>query len=377
MNISILGSTGSIGKQTLEVVKHLNTINVVGLSTNTNIELLKQQIEQFSPQAVAVIDAAKADELEDAVEIPVYKGIEGLNTIATLQEAETVVTSVVGSIGLLPTLQAINAKKNIALANKETLVCGGELVMNAVKKHKVQLRPIDSEHSALWQCLDGKNMSEIKKLIITCSGGPFKDYTLEQLKKVTLYDALKHPTWNMGAKITIDSATLMNKGLEVIEAHWLYGVDYENIEVVIHPQSTIHSMVEYCDGSILAQLSLPDMKLPIQYALTYPKRHPSLQKSLDWRNMTLNFSLPDLEKFPCLRYAYNAGKTGGTMPTVLNAANEVVVDLFLKNKISFVAIAQKIKEILDAHMVMKHPEIEDILRSDAQTRKQVIELQEN
>lgn len=374
MNLSILGSTGSIGQQTLDVVKHLNHARVCGLTTHTNIALLKQQIKEFSPQAVAVMDEANADMLAEEVDIPVYKGINGLNTIATLSETETVVNSVVGSIGLVPTLRAIAAKKNIALANKETLVCGGELVMNAVRKHGVHLRPIDSEHSALWQCLEGKNPDEIKKLIVTCSGGPFRNYSSEQLQSVQAEDALRHPTWNMGHKITIDSATLMNKGFEVIEAHWLYNIDYDAIEVVIHPESVVHSLVEFVDHSILAQLSLPDMKLPIQYALTHPRRHPSLQPRIDWSRMSFHFEKPNNELFPCLTYGYTAGKAGGTMPTVLNAANEALVHLFLQKKIVFPDIQTKIKQMLDAHHQLHHPELEDILTIDQKTRARVQEM---
>jgi len=336
-NISILGSTGSIGTQTLDIVKNnSDEFKIIGLTTNTNIELLKKQIIEFKPEVVAVMDNKKADELKQNVDINVYSGIEGIIKIATLDGADTVVNSLVGSIGVKPTIEAIKNKKNIALANKETLVTAGSIVMEEVRKNNVNFMPIDSEHSAIFQCINGEQIKDINKITITASGGPFRNYSKEQLENVTVQDALKHPTWNMGNKITIDSATLMNKGFEVIETHWLYGIDYENIDVVIHPQSIVHSMVEFKDHSTLAQMSIPDMKMPIQYALSYPKRFSLKTKKLNLTELkNLNFEKPNFDLFPCLKYAYEAGKIGGTLPAVLNAANEVAVYAFLDNKIKF------------------------------------------
>ena len=321
--LSILGSTGSIGTQTLDIVKsNLNEFKVIGLTTNKNIELLKKQIIEFKPEAVAVMDEEKADELKKDADINVYSGIDGIIKIATLNEADTVVNSLVGSVGVKPTIEAIKNKKKIALSNKETLVTAGSVVMEEVRKNNVNLMPIDSEHSAIFQCLSNQSTDDINKIIITASGGPFRNYTKEQLENVAVEDALKHPTWNMGNKITIDSATLMNKGFEVIEAYWLYNIPYEKVEIVIHPQSIIHSMVEFKDNSTLAQLSFPDMKIPIQYALSYPKRFPLQTKKLNLTEIkNLSFEKPNLDLFPCLKYAYDAGIKSGTLPSVLNAVN--------------------------------------------------------
>ena len=281
-HLSILGSTGSIGTQTLEIVKQFpDEFKVVGLTTNKNSDLLLKQIKEFKPKAVAIMDKSKTDELLNFSSCQVYSGIDGLNKIATLNEADTVVNALVGSIGIEPTYNAIKNKKNIALANKETLVAAGSLIMDEVKKNSVNLMPIDSEHSAIFQCLNGENIKEVEKITITCSGGPFRNYTKQQLENVSLQSALNHPTWSMGNKITIDSATLMNKGFEVIEAHWLYGIDYEKIKIVIHPQSIVHSLVEFADKSVMAQLGIPDMKIPIQYALSYPKRFQNSNAQLD------------------------------------------------------------------------------------------------
>lgn len=380
-SLSILGSTGSIGTQALEVVDALGSdYNVVGLSTNQNIALLEQQIKKYHPVAVAVFDKGRADVLKERLEkqkmgVPVYSGIEGLNKLATLSEADTVVTAVVGNIGLLPTINAIKAKKNIALANKETLVCGGHLIMDAVKKNKVSLMPIDSEHSAIFQCLNGENRKEVRKIILTCSGGAFRGKTKAELVHMKAKDALKHPTWNMGSKITIDSATLMNKGLEVIEAHWLFGVDYKDIEVVLHPQSIIHSMVEFIDSSTIAQLGLPSMKLPIQYALAYPERKKAVVAAPDLVKIKeLSFSYPDMETFSCLCHAYAAGMKGGSMPTAMNAANEVLVDAFLKDKIGFLDIADNIKKVMDNHNMIKNPDVDDILDVDKKIREETKRL---
>jgi len=333
--LSILGSTGSIGTQTLEIVRQFpNEFKIVGLTANKNSDLLLKQIKEFRPKAVSIMDRSKADDLLNFSSCQVYSGLEGLNKIAALSEADTVVNSLVGSAGIEPTYNAIKAKKNIALANKEALVAAGSVIMDEVKKNNVKLMPIDSEHSAIFQCLNGENKNEIEKITLTCSGGPFKNLTKEQMEKVTVDDALKHPTWNMGNKITIDSSTLMNKGFEVIEAHWLYGIGYEKIKVVIHPQSIIHSLVEFHDKSVIAQMGLPDMKIPIQYALSYPKRFPNMQKSLNLAEIkNLEFKEPDLDMFPCLKYAYESGEKGGTLPAVMNAANEAAVHtLFLKIK---------------------------------------------
>ena len=367
-NIAILGSTGSIGTQTLDVIsKNPDKFKVVALSVNSNIELLKEQIEKFRPLAVSVMDKAKADQLN--VYIPVYSGLEGLKKIATLDEADTIVTSVVGSIGLEPTIAAIRKHKNIALANKETLVTAGELVMKEAKQHNVTIMPIDSEHSALFQCLNGEDITKVRRLIITCSGGPFRNKSMQELLQMKASDALKHPTWKMGAKITIDSSTLMNKGFEVIEAKWLYNIN--NIDVVVHPQSIIHSMVEYVDKSIMAQLGTPDMRIPIQYALSYPKRINNELEPLDITKQDLTFEKPDTKRFPCLSYAFEALEKGGTLAAVINAANEVVVKEFLNDKITFMQIPQLIRNAMDNHKIIKNPELNDIIEVDKQTRIQV------
>jgi len=371
-NLSILGSTGSIGTQTLDIVKNnLNEFKVVGLTTNKNIELMKKQIDEFKPEAVAVMDNEKADLLKKDVDVNVYSGIDGIIKIATLDGVDTVVNSLVGSIGVKPTIEAIKNKKNIALANKETLVTAGSIVMEEVKKNDVKLMPIDSEHSAIFQCINGEKIKDINKITITASGGPFRNFTKEQFEDVTVNDALKHPTWNMGNKITIDSATLMNKGFEVIETHWLYGISYENIEVVVHPQSIIHSLVEFKDNSVISQLGNPDMKLPIQYALSYPNRLSLNIKKLNLMEIKqLTFEKPNFELFPCLNYAYDAGKIGGTMPAVLNAANEIVVTAFLKNKIRFLDIPQLINEMMQEHNVIKKPDLQQILETDRKIKEE-------
>ena len=377
--ISILGSTGSIGTQTLDIVKdNPDEFKIVGLTTNKNIELLKKQIDEFKVEAVGVMDNEKADELKKDVDINVYSGIDGIIKIATLNETDTIVNSLVGSIGVKPTVEAIRNKKNIALANKETLVTAGSIVMEEVKKNDVNLMPIDSEHSAIFQCLNGENINDINKIIITASGGPFRDYTKQQLENVSVNDALNHPTWNMGNKITIDSATLMNKGFEVIEAHWLYGIGYKDIEVVTHPQSIIHSLVEFKDNSTVAQLSLPDMKMPIQYALSYPKRFELNVKKLNLTEVkNLSFEKPNFELFPCLKYAYDAGNIGGTMPAVLNAVNEVAVYAFLDNKIKFLDIPRLIKTMMEKHNVIKNPVLNKILEIDKQIKEETQKIIES
>ena len=377
-SLSILGSTGSIGTQTLDIARNNpDEFKIIGLTANNNIEILKKQINEFNPEAVAVMNEEKADELKKDIDINVYSGIDGIIKIATLNEADTVINSLVGSIGVKPTIEAIKSKKNIALANKETLVTAGSVVMEEVRKNNVNLMPIDSEHSAIFQCLNGENINDVNKIIITCSGGAFKNLTKQQLEKATAEDALQHPTWNMGNKITIDSATLMNKGFEVIEAHWLYNLPYEKIDVVIHPKSIIHSLVEFKDNSVLAQLGNPDMKIPIQYALSYPKRFNSDSKKLNLTEIkNLSFSEPDFELFPCLKYAYDAGKTGGTLPAVLNAANEVLVHAFLENKIKFLDIPKLINKMMDSHNVIKNPDLNQILDVDKKVKedtKKIIE----
>ncbi len=388
-NLSILGSTGSIGTQTLDIVKNNpNEFKIIGLTANKNIELLRKQINEFKPEAVAVMGNEKADELKEKTDINVYSGMDGIIKIATLSNADTIVNSLVGSIGVKPTVEAIKNKKNIALANKETLVTAGSIVMGEVEKNNVDLMPIDSEHSAIFQCLNSNNIkkiinnnkikNEVNKIIITCSGGAFKNLTKPELETVTAADALKHPTWNMGNKITIDSATLMNKGFEVIEAHYLYNIPYEKIEVIMHPQSIIHSLVEFKDNSVLAQLGNPDMKLPIQYALSYPKRFELNSKKLDLLEVKeLTFKKPNFEMFPCLKYAYDAGKTSGTLLAVLNAANEVAVYAFLDNKIKFLDIPKLINKMMQEHNIIKNPDLNQILEVDKKVKEETKKLIEN
>ncbi|MCP3682554.1 MAG: 1-deoxy-D-xylulose-5-phosphate reductoisomerase [bacterium] len=368
-SISILGSTGSVGTQTLDVIKRLG-FKVSGLTANSNTELLEKQIAEFKPELVAVMDKQKAEELEKKTGISVLSGIEGLNKVASMDSADYVVTSVVGSVGLIPTLEAIKAGKRICLANKETLVTAGDIVMNAAEKNNVEILPVDSEHSAIFQCLRGENTKEAKRIILTASGGPFRSKTKEELQNVTVEQALNHPTWNMGSKITIDSSTLMNKGFEVIEAHHLFGMDYEKIDTVVHPQSIVHSMVEFFDSSIIAHLGMQDMRVPIQFALTYPHRSPSEFPRLDPTEKSLTFEKTDMERFPCIYYAYEAGKIGGTMPAVLNAANEIAVKNFLAKKISYLDIPATIKTVMDAHKLVKNPELNDVVEADAWARKE-------
>jgi len=373
--LSILGSTGSIGTQTLDIVRRFpEEFKVVGLSCNSNIELLKKQIEEFRPEIVGVFDEEEADELKD-----VLKGIDGLKKVASVESADIVVNALVGSVGVLPTIEAIRNFKNVALANKETLVSAGSVVMEEVKKHNVSLLPIDSEHSAIWQCLNGEDINSVNKLVITCSGGAFKNKTKEELMGVKASDALKHPTWDMGAKITIDCASLMNKGFEVIEAHWLYGLGYEKIDVVMHPESIVHSLVEFHDHSVIAQLGVPSMKIPIQYALSYPKRLKNLElPRLDLvRVSSLNFKEINNELFPCLGYAYEAGKIGGTLPAVMNAANEIAVQFFLKEKIEFFDIVRLVRKAMDGHKLIKNPSLDEIMGVDERVRGEVKKIVEN
>lgn len=365
-NIVILGATGSIGTQALEVVENLKNINIVGLSTNTNIDILEKQIRKYNPMYVCVTNIEKANILKENIKdtkTQILTGEEGLIKLATLDNVDTILNSLVGNVGLLPTIYGIRAKKHIALANKETLVSAGELVIKEAKKYNVNIYPIDSEHSAIFQCLQGNKYDEIEKIILTASGGPFRDHT--SLENVTLKEALNHPNWSMGKKITIDSATLMNKGLEVIEAKWLFNVDVDKIEVIIHPQSIIHSMVEYKDSAIMAQLGTPDMKVPIQYALAYPNRIKNDFEKLDllkYNNLT--FKKPDYELFPCLKYAFDAIKIGGTMPCVLNASNEIAVEYFLKEKIKFTDIPKIVYKTMEEHKNKLNYSLEDVLQAD-------------
>jgi len=374
-NISILGSTGSIGRQTLEVADFLENVQVVGISANENINLLEEQIRKYKPKIAAVYDEALAKTLKIAVadtSTKIASGLEGLCQVSSMNEADTVVTSIVGVAGLVPTMAAIESGKNIALANKETLVTAGTIVTEAAKQHNVSILPVDSEHSAIFQCIGSHKTADLNKIIITASGGSFYGKTKNQLENVTINDALNHPNWSMGRKITIDSATLMNKGLEVIEAHFLFNIDYDNIEVIIHRESIIHSMVEFKDNSIIAQMGLPDMKLPIHYALCYPNRVPSVGKSLNWGDISsLSFSKPDFETFKCLPLAIYTGKQGGTMPAALNAANEAAVDLFLKGKIKFLQIAEIVEECISLHKNKLNPTLSDIISTDIEIKNGV------
>ena len=372
--ITILGSTGSIGTQTLDVVrKNKDKFQVVAISANSSIDLLLEQIMEFSPKYVAVYNKESALKLKEMIpeniNIEVVSGMDGLVKICQLEEVNVVLTAVVGMIGLVPTMAAIKAKKTIALANKETLVTAGELVMSEAKKNNVEILPVDSEHSAIFQCLNGERKQDIEKIILTASGGPFRGKKREELVNVTKNEALKHPNWDMGRKISIDSSTLMNKGLEVIEAKWLFDVDVEDIEVVVHPQSIIHSMVSFRDSSVISQMGCPDMRLPIEYALTYPERLKTDFERLDLAKVaTLTFEKPDMETFPCLALAFKVLKLGGTYPAALNSANEFLVNEFLNDKIGFYDIPYYIEKTLDCHKNRVNPTLEDILEVDKETR---------
>lgn len=379
-NISILGATGSIGTQTLDVIRNSeDEIKLIGITANSSVEKMKDIIKEFKPKYVGMMDESSANDIKEFCKkeypnIEVLKGMDGLVKIATLDEIDTVVTSVVGMIGLKPTIAAIEAKKDIALANKETLVVAGELVMKKAKENNVKILPVDSEHSAIFQSLSGYNNKDINKIILTASGGPFRGKTTEDLREVTVKEALKHPKWNMGQKISIDSATLMNKGLEVIEAHFLFDTDYDNIEVVVHPQSIIHSMVEYKDASVIAQLGTPDMRLPIQYALNYPERKGMIANPLNFYELgALTFEKPDLETFKCLRFAYEAGKIGGLAPTILNGANEEAVALLLDEKIKFLQIAEIIEDCMNVFKDNYYDEItlDSVIELDKKVREYI------
>lgn len=366
--IAILGSTGSIGTQTLEVARANGDIRVAALSAGRNIKLLEQQIREFRPRFVAVWEESDAKELRTAVadlQVEVLSGMEGLKAVAVCEEAEILVTAIVGMIGILPTIEAIKAGKDIALANKETLVTAGHLIMPLAKEHNVKILPVDSEHSAIFQCLNGENKKEIDKILLTASGGPFRGKTLEDLKHVQVEHALKHPNWAMGQKITIDSASLVNKGLEVMEARWLFGTTLDQIQVVVQPQSIIHSMVQFKDGAVMAQLGTPDMKLPIQYALYYPERRFLAGDRLDFAKIgSITFEDPDMDTFLGLKYAFEAARTGGSMPTVFNAANERAVSKFLKREIAFLDIYEIIRYCMDQHKLIEHPDVAQILDTE-------------
>jgi 1-deoxy-D-xylulose-5-phosphate reductoisomerase len=376
--IAILGSTGSIGTQTLDVIANASDrYEVVALAAGRNLPLLQQQIEQFRPKLVSVATKALAEELraQGPGSVKIVYGDEGLEEAAAGTNADYVVSALVGSQGLKPTIAAIKAGKSIGLANKETLVTAGHLVSELVRQHSVDLLPIDSEHSAIFQCLNGEAKETVDKLILTASGGSFRDKSRDQLTSVTVEDALKHPNWSMGAKITIDSATMMNKGLEVIEARWLFGLDYDKIDVVIHPESIIHSMVQFADYSVMAQLGNPDMRVPIQYALTYPKRMKTPTKPLDLVSIgKLHFRAVDFDRYPCVRMAYECGRQGGSYPTVFNAANEVAVSRFLSGDISFLKIEAVIEETLDRHIRVDAPQLEEIEEADHWARRTAASL---
>lgn len=370
--ISILGSTGSIGRQTLSVAEHLG-VQVCALTANENVDRMEQQARQFRPRLCVMGSEEAAKELKQRLsdlDIAVMHGMEGLIAAATMEEAETVITAVMGMVGLRPTLAAIEKKKRIGLANKETLVCAGELVMEAAEKYGAEIVPVDSEHSAIFQCLMGcRDRGEIKRLILTASGGPFYGKKFEELETIKKQDAFRHPTWTMGQKITIDSATMMNKGLEVIEAMRLYHLPREKVSVVVHPKSIVHSLVEFCDGAIMAQLGVPDMRIPIQLALTYPHRLPSPTEPLDLLTCgDLRFLPPDDVNFPCLRYALEAAEREGTACAILNGANEVAVGLFLQDKIGFNDIPRQVRLAMDSVPVVEHPTLEDVLEADRLAR---------
>lgn len=369
--IAILGSTGSIGTQTLEIVRTNGDLEVTALAAGNNIDLLEKQIREFKPKLAAVWKEERANELKDKIndlDVKVVSGMDGLLEVARQPESEILVTAIVGMIGILPTIEAINAGKDIALANKETLVTAGHIIMPLAKEKGVSILPVDSEHSAIFQSLQGGQQKALHKILLTASGGPFRGKKLEDLANIQVEDALKHPNWAMGRKITIDSSTMVNKGLEVIEAKWLFGVDVDQIQVVVQPQSIIHSMVEYEDGAVIAQLGTPDMKLPIQYALYYPERRYLPGDRLDFSTLQqITFEQPDLETFYGLKLAFEAGRTGGSLPTVLNAANEKAVALFLDRKIKYLQIPEIIQACMEVHKNIAAPTVEEILKTEQET----------
>lgn len=366
--IGILGSTGSIGTQTLQIVRDNKDIEVLALAAGSNVPLMEEQIREFGPKIACLWQEEKAKELREKVKdlpVKVVSGMEGMLEIAVLSEMEILVTAVVGMIGIRPTIAAISAGKDIALANKETLVTAGHLIMPLAKEKGVKILPVDSEHSAIFQCIHGEQKRQVEKILITASGGPFRGRTREELKNVKVEDALKHPNWSMGRKITIDSATMVNKGLEVMEAKWLFDVDFDQIEVVVQPQSIIHSMVQFQDGAVMAQLGTPDMRLPIQYALYYPDRFYLNDERLDFAKIgTITLEAPDLTVFKGLALAYEAGRTGGSMPTAFNAANEKAVAMFLDRKIDFLAIWDIIEYCMKEHHFIEHPNLDEILKTE-------------
>jgi 1-deoxy-D-xylulose-5-phosphate reductoisomerase len=375
-NVVLLGSTGSIGTSTVKVAEDLpDQIRLLGLAAGGNSELLLEQTRKHRPEAISIFDPAKAKELQNALgtAAKVFSGNEGLLKLATLPAADIVLIAIVGTAGLQPALAAMRAGKDIAVASKEILVMAGEIVMNEARKHGVRVLAVDSEHSAIFQCLDGKPTNSVRKLLLTASGGPFRDKSLwpkEKFPGITVERALKHPSWVMGKKITIDSATLFNKGLEMIEARWLFDIEMARVGVVVHPQSIVHSMVEFVDGSLIAQLSTPDMCLPIQYALTYPDRAASERVQTNFPKIgTLTFEEPDLERFPAIELARRAGEVGGTLPAVLNAANEIAVEAFVNRKINFPQITEAVRRTMDAHKTVSHPTLEQILEADQWARK--------
>lgn len=374
-NIAVLGSTGSIGTQTLEIVRANDDLNVVSLAAGSNIEMLEKQIREFKPQVVCVYNEKKAEELKIKVsdtDVKIVTGMDGLIETAVIKTADIVLTAVVGMIGIRPTIVAIKAGKDIALANKETLVTAGHIIIPLAKEYGIRILPVDSEHSAIFQSLQGNKKSQLSKILLTASGGPFRNTPKEDLKNVTVKDALKHPNWSMGRKITIDSATMVNKGLEVIEAKWLFDVDIDNIEVVVQPQSLIHSMVEYVDGGIMAQLGTPDMKLPIQYALFYPDRRTLDGKRVNFFDIAnITFFKPDRDKFKGFDLAFKAGKTGGSLPTIYNAANELAVSKFLNEEIRFLDIPELIETAMNNHKVIDNPSLEQILESEKEAYESV------
>ncbi|HTQ50959.1 MAG TPA: 1-deoxy-D-xylulose-5-phosphate reductoisomerase [Candidatus Acidoferrales bacterium] len=375
-NVVLLGSTGSIGTSTVKVAEDLpDRIRLHALAAGNNAELLLEQTRKHKPTAISICDPAKKKRLQEALgaATQVFSGAEGLLKLATLPEADIVLIAIVGTAGLKPALAAIRAGKDIAIASKEILVMAGEIVMAEARKHGVRVLAVDSEHSAIFQCLDGKPAGSVRKLWLTASGGPFRKLPREEFPQITVERALKHPSWVMGRKITIDSATLFNKGLEMIEARWLFDVGIERVGVLVHPQSIVHSMVEFVDGSMLAQLSTPDMCLPIQYALTYPERAPNGRVQTDFAKLgTLTFEEPDVEKFPALNLARRAGETGGTLPAVLNAANEIAVEAFVNHNINFLQITETVQHTMDAHEFVPHPTLDQILEADAWARREAL-----
>ncbi len=376
--VAILGSTGSIGTQTLEIARTNGDLEITALAAGTNVERLEAQIREFCPSLAAVWAEEKAKELKSRIrdlDVRVVTGMEGLIEVAEQPESGILVTAIVGMIGIRPTIAAMKAGKDIALANKETLVTAGHIIMPLAEECGVRILPVDSEHSAIFQCLNGENRCELHKILLTASGGPFRGKKKEELREVQVEDALKHPNWSMGRKITIDSATLVNKGLEMMEARWLFGVEPQDIKIVVQPKSIIHSMVEFADGAVIAQLGTPDMKLPIQYALYYPQRRYLPGERLDfWKLGQITFEEPDMENFPGLRLAFDAAAAGGSLPTVYNAANERAVALFLDRKIRFLEIPELIERCMEEHKAVKAPSVEEILQTEAEVYERIEQM---